>query len=159
MADARPRILVDADACPVKDEVCRVAWRRGATVLMVSDSWLRLPVHEDVSQLVVEQGPDAADDAIAEAAGPDAVVITADIPLAARALEAGALALSPKGRGWDARNIGDALATRSLMSELRAGVGTPGAQGGPAPFAKEDRSRFLQALDAALVALERRSPT
>ena len=146
------RILVDADACPVKDEIYKVAWRRAVPVTIVSNSHFRIPQHPLVSRIVVSDGFDAADDWIAEAAGPRTVVVTADILLADRCLKAGATVLSPTGRPFTAASIGGAIATRAIMADLRAG----GDQiGGPAPFAKADRSRFLSALDAALVRLAR----
>lgn len=146
------RILVDADACPVKDEVYKVAWRHEVPVVIVSNSWLRVPQHPLVSRQVVSDGFDAADDWIAEAAGPDAVVITADILLADRALKAGARVLAPNGKPFTTSSIGAAIATRAIMADLRAG----GDQiGGPRPFAPADRSNFLQALDRELVALRR----
>lgn len=150
-----PRILVDADACPVKDEVYKVAWRHGVPVAIVSNSRLRVPDHPLVERVVVGGGFDAADDWIAGATDAASVVITADILLADRCLKAGAGAvLSPTGRPFTAGSIGAQVATRAIMADLRAGaVGDP--VGGPAPFAKADRSRFLQALDEALVKLTR----
>ena len=148
------RILVDADACPVKDEVYRVAERHGAQVTIVSNAAMRVPAVPWVRRVVVDAGFDAADDWIAQACGPDALVITADILLADRCLKADAAAvLAPNGRPFTAASIGSAVAVRAIMADLRAG----GDQiGGPAPFAKADRSRFLQALDAALVKLARK---
>lgn len=146
------RIIVDADACPVKDEVYRVAERYALPVLLVAASWMRVPSHERISLEVVEQGFDAADDWIAQRAGPGDIVVTADIPLAARCLAAGALALGTTGRPFTQDNIGDALATRELLSELR---GAGEVTRGPAPFEPRDRSRFLQALDAAVHAARR----
>ncbi len=147
-----PRILVDADACPVKDEVYRVAFRHAAAVWIVSNSRLRVPEHPLVTRVVVGDGFDAADDWIAEAAGADAIVVTADILLADRCLKAGAAVLAPTGRPFTPASIGTAIATRAIMADLRAG----GDQlGGPAPFAKADRSRFLSALDEAVVRLLR----
>lgn len=146
------RILVDADACPVKDEVYRVAWRRAVPVTIVANTHLRVPAHPLVDRVVVSDGFDAADDWIADAAGPHALVVTADILLADRCLKAGATVLAPNGRPFTTSSIGAAIATRAIMADLRAG----GDQlGGPAPFAKADRSRFLQALDAALERLGR----
>jgi hypothetical protein len=146
------RILVDADACPVKDEIYRVAWRVGVTVVIVSNQHLRIPAHPLVTRTVVSDGFDAADDWIAEQANARAVVITADILLAHRCLKKGAMVLSPTGKPFTTASIGSAVATRAIMADLRAG----GDQlGGPKPFAKEDRSRFLQALDTALVRLGR----
>lgn len=148
----QPRILVDADACPVKDEIYKVAWRHEVPVTVVSNQHIRVPQHPLVSRVVVSDAFDAADDWIAEAAGPDAVVITADILLADRALKAGARVLSPTGKPFTTSSIGSAIATRAIMADLRAG----GDQiGGPKPFAAADRSRFLQALDTMLVALKR----
>lgn len=146
------RILVDADACPVKDEVYRVAERHGARVSIVSNSHFRVPVLPWVERIVVSDGFDAADDWIADAAGADCVVVTADILLADRCLKAGATVLAPNGRPFTGASIGGAIATRAIMADLRAG----GEQlGGPPPFAKADRSKFLQSLDAALVRLAR----
>lgn len=146
------RILVDADACPVKDEVYRVAWRVGVPVVIVSNQHLRVPAHPLVSRVVVSDGFDAADDWIAGQADAHAVVVTADILLADRCLKQGATVLSPTGRPFTADSIGGAIATRAIMADLRAGGDRIG---GPAPFAKADRSRFLSALDAALVKLAR----
>lgn len=146
------RILVDADACPVKDEIYKVAWRHEVPAVIVSNSWMRVPVHPLITRQVVSDGFDAADDWIAEQANARSVVITSDILLADRALKAGAAALSPTGKAFTTSSIGSAIATRAIMADLRAG----GEQlGGPAPFSNTDRSRFLQALDTALVALKR----
>ena len=148
-----PRILVDADACPVKDEIYKVAWRHEVPVTIVANAFIRIPAHPLITRMVVSDGFDAADDWIAEQSGPDAIVITADILLADRALKAGATVLSPNGKPFTQASIGSAIAVRAIMADLRAG----GEQlGGPAPFAKTDRSRFLQALDTAIVALKRR---
>ena len=153
---AGPRILVDADACPVKEEVYRVAWRHGSPVKVVSNSRLRVPDHPAVERVLVAGGFDAADDWIAEAAGTDTVVVTADILLADRCLKAGATVIGPTGRPFTTDSIGAAVATRAIMADLRSGLGAGGdAVGGPPPFGKADRSRFLQALDAALVRLKR----
>jgi len=145
--------VVDADACPVKDEVYRVAERYGLPVLLVAASWMRVPATDRITLEVVEQGFDAADDRIAEWVGPADIVVTADIPLASRCLEKGAFAIGTTGRPFTEDNIGDALATRELMSELR---GAGEVTRGPAPFEARDRSRFLQALDAAVHAVRRR---
>ncbi|MCP3736499.1 YaiI/YqxD family protein [Sphingomonas sp. RP10(2022)] len=146
------RILVDADACPVKDEIYKVAWRRDVPVTIVANSHFRVPVHPLVTRVVVSDGFDAADDWIAEAADGAAVVVTADILLADRCLKAGATVLSPTGKPFTPASIGGAIATRAIMADLRAG----GDQlGGPKPFAAADRSRFLQALDTALAKLQR----
>ena len=148
-----PRILVDADACPVKEEVYRVAFRRGVAVRVVSNARIRIPDHPLVERVVVSEAFDAADDWIAEAATPRDVVITGDILLADRALKAGATVLGHNGKPFTNAGIGAAIATRAIMADLR--VGAEGITGGPAPFAKADRSRFLQALDEALVMLAR----
>lgn len=146
------RILVDADACPVKEEIYKVAWRHEVPVTVVSNQHIRVPQHPLVSRIVVSDAFDAADDWIAEASGPGVMVITADILLADRALKAGARVLSPTGKPFTTSSIGSAIATRAIMADLRAG----GDQiGGPKPFAAADRSRFLQALDTALVAMKR----
>ena len=147
------RILIDADACPVKDEVYRVAFRHGAAVRVVSNLRMRVPDHPLVERVVVSDRFDAADDWIAEAAGPQDVVITGDILLADRALKAGATVLGHNGKPFTNAGIGAAIATRAIMADLR--VGADGIGCGPAPFAKADRSRFLQALDEALVRLAR----
>ncbi|MBV8687039.1 MAG: YaiI/YqxD family protein [Alphaproteobacteria bacterium] len=149
-----PRILVDADACPVKEEIYKVAWRHGVPVAVVSNMRLRVPDHPLVERVTVSDAFDAADDWIAGAAGPATVVITADILLADRALKAGATVLGPTGKPFTTSSIGAAIATRAIMADLRAGAAGD-AVGGPAPFSKADRSRFLQALDEALVRLKR----
>ena len=152
MPPTPPQILVDADACPVKDEIYRVAFRRRVPVAIVANSYLRTPDDSLVSLTVVSDGFDAADDEIAARAGPRTVVVTADILLAERCLKAKAVVLAPTGKPFTVDSIGAAVATRAIMADLRAG----GEQiGGPAPFTKVDRSRFLQALDTALVKLER----
>lgn len=148
------RILVDADACPVKEEIYKVAWRREVPVTLVSNQHLRIPAHPLLSKQVVGSGFDAADDWIAEAAGPGAVVVTADILLADRCLKAGAAVLSPTGKPFTANSIGAAVATRAIMADLRAGAVGEGI-GGPPPFSKADRSRFLSGLDEALARLQR----
>ena len=147
------RILVDADACPVKDEVYRVAFRHGVAVKVVSNMRMRVPDHALVERVVVSDKFDAADDWIAETASPSDVVITGDILLADRALKAGATVIGHNGKPFTNASIGGAIATRSIMADLRVGGDVVG---GPAPFAKADRSRFLQALDEALVRLARR---
>jgi uncharacterized protein YaiI (UPF0178 family) len=138
---------IDADACPVKEEVYRVAERCGLTVFVVSNSWIRTPRASWITSVVVEAGPDVADDWIAERAGLGDVVITADIPLAKRVLAAGAQALHPTGRMFTMDNIGAALASRAIGEHLRS-IGD--VTTGPAPFVPADRSRFLQALDVAV---------
>ena len=146
-----PAILVDADACPVQEEIYRVAARHKAHVRVVSNSPFRVPVSERVKRVVVSDGFDAADDWIAENAGPGTVVITADILLAERCLKAGAVVRRHDGKGFDAASIGSAIATRAIMEDLRAGM--DGVGGGPPPFGKADRSNFLQALDRVLVGM------
>ena len=147
-----PRILVDADACPVKEEVYRVAWRHDVPVAVVSNARIRLPDHPLIERVLVSDAFDAADDWIAEAAGPQTLVVTADILLADRCLKAGASVIAPNGKPFTANSIGAAIATRAILADLRAG----GDQmGGPPPFSKADRSRFLQALDEALVRMKR----
>jgi uncharacterized protein YaiI (UPF0178 family) len=145
-------IFIDADACPVKDEVYRVAERhiaRGTeiTVAVVSNSGVAIPRADFIARVVVPAGPDAADDWIAEHADASSIVVTQDIPLASRAIKAGAAAIAPNGRAFTEESIGLALAQRNLMDELRsAGAVT----GGPKPFARQDRSAFLSALDQAV---------
>jgi uncharacterized protein YaiI (UPF0178 family) len=146
------RILVDADACPVKEEVYKVAWRREVPVRVVSNSWLRVPDHPLIERIVVSDKFDAADDWIADEADARTIVITGDILLADRALKAGATVIGHNGKPFTTASIGGAIATRAIMADLRAGGDVVG---GPAPFAKADRSRFLQALDEALVRLAR----
>ena len=146
-------ILVDADACPVKDEIYKVALRHAVAVKIVSNSAFRVLAHPLVERVVVGSGFDEADDWIAEQSDADSIVITADILLADRALKAGATVLSPSGKPFTANSIGTAIATRAIMADLRAGGDMIG---GPAPFAKTDRSRFLAALDEALVKMKRR---
>ncbi len=148
-----PQILVDADACPVKDEIYRVAWRHEVAVKVVSNSRLRVPEHPLIERVVVSDGFDAADDWIAEAADARSIVVTADILLADRALKAGATVLGPNGKPFTMASIGPAIATRAIMADLRAGMSD--GMGGPPPFSKADRSQFLQALDTALVRLKR----
>jgi len=145
-------IYVDADACPVKNEIYRVAERYELHVTLVSASPMWIPSAPNLSLEVVDHGFDAADDWIVAHAGRDDIVVTADIPLAARCLERGAYALGPTGRPFTESNIGDVLATRNLLSELR-GAGLDSS--GPPPFEARDRSRFLQALDQAVHTLRR----
>jgi uncharacterized protein YaiI (UPF0178 family) len=145
-------LYIDADACPVREEVYRVARRYGLEVFVVSNSWTRTPAEPLVQAVVVEDGPDVADDWIAERAGRGDVVITSDIPLAARALKAGAQAIRPSGQAFTADNIGSALTSRAVGEHLRSfGEITSG----PRPFSAADRSRFLQALDTAVVKARR----
>ena len=139
----------------MKQEVYRVAERYDLPVTLVAGSWMRIPSAPNLSLEVVDQGFDAADDWIVARAGPGDIVITADIPLAARCLERGATVIGPTGRPFTESNIGDAVATRNLLSEMR-GAGLD--SGGPPPFDSRDRSRFLQALDRAIHALRRANP-
>lgn len=147
-----PRILVDADACPVKDEIYRVAYRHEVAVTIVSNSPIRVPAHPLIDRIVVSDGFDAADDWIAEKAAADAIVITADILLADRCLKAKATVIGNNGKPFTLSSIGAAIATRAIMADLRAD-GT--AIGGPPPFGKTDRSRLLQSLDEAIVKMKR----
>jgi hypothetical protein len=139
------RLLIDADACPVKAEAERVATRLGLRMVLVSNGGIRPSANPLVESVYVAAGPDEADKWIASAAGPGDVVVTADIPLAARCLAAGARVLKPNGEELTAANIGITLATRDLMADLRAA--DPFRQGGGALFSRADRSRFLEALD------------
>ena len=154
MADTRPAITiyVDADACPVKQEVYRVAGRHGLKVFVVSNSPIAVPREPLIERVVVAAGMDAADDWIAERAAKGAIVVTQDIPLAARAVKAGAVAIAPNGKPFSESSIGITLATRNLMDSLRsAGEITAG----PKPFSPKDRSAFLQSLDREIVRLKR----
>ena len=145
-------IYVDADACPVKQEVYRVAERHGLKVFVVSNSPIAVPREPFIERVVVAAGMDAADDWIAERAARGAIVVTQDIPLAARTVKAGAVAIAPNGKPFSEDTIGMALATRNLMDSLRsAGEIT----GGPKPFSPKDRSAFLQSLDREIVRLKR----
>jgi len=139
-----PTIYVDADACPVKSEVYRVAERLGLQVKVVANASMFVPTSESIELIVVGNGMDAADDWIVEHAEANDIVIGDDIPLASRALKKGAYVLTPKGHEHTPESIGSALASREIMSHLRE-HGTMG--GGPAPFQPKDRSRFLQKLD------------
>ncbi len=152
MSGAEIRILVDADACPVKDEVYKVAFRHAVPVTIVSNSPIRVPDHPLIGRVVVGDAFDAADDWIAEACTPRSVVITGDILLADRCLKAGAVVMAHNGKPFTPGSIGGAIATRAIMADLRAGGD---AIGGPLPFGKTDRSRFLSALDEALARLAR----
>jgi uncharacterized protein len=145
-----PTIFVDADACPVKEEIYRVARRTGCAVQVVTNSFIRVP--PDVTLTVVDAGPDVADDWIAERVRPGDIVVTNDIPLASRTLKAGGAALGATGKAFTESSIGAALAQRELMEHLRS-FGEVG--GGPKPFSQTDRSRFLSALDAAVMKAKR----
>jgi len=142
------RILVDADACPVKDEIYKVAWRREVPVVVVSNQRIRVPDHPLIERVVVSDKFDAADDWIADRAEARTVVVTGDILLADRCLKKGSTVIGNNGKPFTNATIGGAIATRAIMADLRSGAGVTG---GPAPFAKADRSRFLQVLDEALV--------
>ena len=144
-------ILVDADACPVKEEVYKVAFRHQVPVRVVSNSYLRVPAHPLIERVMVSDSFDAADDWIAGNAGDRTVVITGDILLADRCLKKGSEVIGHNGKAFTPASIGSAVATRAIMADLR--VAADGITGGPPPFTKADRSRFLQALDEALVRL------
>ena len=146
-------IFIDADACPVKDEVYRVAARYGLKTHVVANAFLFVPAGPLIERVMVSQGPDVADDWIAQHAGPGDVVITSDIPLAERALRAGAAAIAPNGRAFTVDSIGAAMAGRAIMDQIRS---TGEIGGGPRAFDKRDRSRFLQALDEAIGREKRR---
>lgn len=145
--NARPDIYIDADACPVKDEAYKVAGRYGLKSYVVCNSFIRVPQTPAIELVVVDAGPDVADDWIAERVSPGDICITNDIPLAERCLAAGAQAISAKGSPFTTDSIGMAIAQRSLMDQLRS---TGEFGGGPKPFSPQDRSRFLQALDEAV---------
>lgn len=151
-ATGQLRILVDADACPVKEEIYRVAGRYSLPVSVVSNAIIRIPHDPLIERVIVSDAFDAADDWIAEQADAAAIVITSDILLADRCIKAGASVLAPNGKPFTADSIGSAIATRAIMADLRAG----GEQlGGPPPFSKNDRSSFLQALDTVIVRLRK----
>ncbi len=141
------RIFIDADACPVKDETYKVAARYGLKVFVVSNSFIQIPASPLIERRIVDAGPDAADDWIAEQTEAGDICVTNDIPLADRVLKAGGAAVAPNGRPFTADSIGSALAQRSIMEHIRS---TGEITGGPKPFAVADRSRFLQALDEAV---------
>jgi uncharacterized protein len=152
-AGAGIRIFVDADACPVKPEIYRVAERYGLKVFIVANAFMQVPRSDMIERVVVPEGPDVADDWIVERAGGSDIVITADIPLAARSVRKGATVLSPTGKLFDDDSIGMAVATRDLLTDLRsAGAETRG----PKPLSRQDISRFLSALDLAVVRLKRK---
>ena len=145
-------ILIDADACPVKDEAYRVGARYGVRTFVVANQPIAVPRDALIERVLVPAGPDVADDWIAERAGPSAVVITADVPLADRCLKVGAAVISSTGRRFTTASIGADLAMRNLLSDIRAAGETTR---GPKPFDRKQRSEFLQALDRAIVALRR----
>ena len=146
------RIFIDADACPVKDEVYRVAERYGLHTFVVSNSFMMIPRSPMIERIIVDAGPDVADDWIAEHTAPGDIAVTNEIPLADRVLKAGGHAVAPNGKPFTPDSIGSAIATRALMEQLRS---TGEITGGPKPFDRSDRSRFLQALDQ-IIQKERR---
>ncbi|MBC8372216.1 MAG: YaiI/YqxD family protein [Planctomycetes bacterium] len=148
-------IFIDADACPVKQEVYRVARRCKLNVTLVANTWMRIPPDPTISLRVVSDGFDAADDWIVEHVQPGDIVVTADIPLADRCIKKSASAIRPSGKPFTEESIGEVLAQRDLMAELReAGM----ISGGPAPMQQRDRSYFLQQLDVLIQAIRRRPP-
>lgn len=149
-------LYVDADACPVKEEVLTVAGRHALKVFLVSNQWMRMAVGPNVEKVVVPDTFDAADDWIADHVGQFDIVITADIPLAARCLESGAAVLGPTGKAFTADNIGMAVAMREVHNDLRQMGETPGYN---APFSRKDRSRFLSALEEVVQACKRSQGT
>ncbi len=145
-------ILIDADACPVKDETYKVAQRYGLKVTLVANSYMRIPSGDWITLVVVDKGLDEADDRIVDMVEADDIVITGDIPLAARCLDKGAKVLGHKGRPFTSENVCESLATRQLLSQLRdQGV----MMGGPPPFEQKDRSHFLQQLDQMINTIKR----
>ena len=147
-------VFIDADACPVKDEVYRVAARYGLQTHVVSNAFMAIPSHPKIARVVVEAGPDVADDWIAGRVAPGDVVVTSDIPLAERVLTAGATPIAPNGRIFTRDSIGSAIAQRAVLEQIRS---TGAITGGPPPFGKADRSRFLQALDETINRERRRN--
>jgi len=148
-------IYVDADACPVKSEVYRVAKRYQLNVTLVANAWMRTPDDPGITLEVVEDGFDAADDWIVDHVETDDIVVTADIPLASRCMQKGARAIGSTGRPFTEDNIGEAVATRDLLAVLRGGGEITG---GPPPLTKRDRSRFLQTLDEVIQSIRRKDP-
>jgi uncharacterized protein YaiI (UPF0178 family) len=140
-------IFIDADACPVKDEVYRVAQRHGLKVHVIANMFMQIPTHPLIERVLVEAGPDLADDWIAERAATGDIVITSDIPLAERVLKSGAAAIAPNGRPFTIDSIGTAIAHRAIMEQLRS---TGVATSGPKPFDRRARSQFLQTLDEVI---------
>ena len=145
-------IYIDADACPVKDEVYKVAARYGLKTFVVSNAFIQIPKSPLIERMIVDAGPDVADDWIAEQAVAGDIIITNDIPLAGRVLEKDAAAIAPNGRPFTRDSIGSALAQRAIMEHIRS---TGEITGGPRPFAAADRSKFLQALDEAIQKIRR----
>ncbi|MEL7542463.1 MAG: YaiI/YqxD family protein [Pseudomonadota bacterium] len=149
-------IYVDADACPVKEEIYKVAGRHKMKVFIVANSFMRMPASPLIERVLVDDGPDVADDWIAEHATPDDVVVTADVPLAARCVPEGIVTLAPNGKPFTPDNIGMKLATRNLMQDIREATHT---QTYNAAFGPQDRSRFLQALEQAIQTIKRKAST
>jgi hypothetical protein len=152
MATDRIIIFIDADACPVKEEIYKVAFRHEVAVSVVANSFIRIPDHPLIGRVIVGAGLDAADDYIAENAHEKSVIVTADILLADRGIKKSAKVIAPNGKPFTADSIGSAIAARAIMADLRVGGEIVG---GPPPFTRADRSRFLSALDEALVGLKR----
>jgi uncharacterized protein len=146
------RIYVDADACPVKDEIYRVAARHGLLVSVVAGSFIRVPQDPSIERVAAGHGMDAADDWIAERAGKGDIVVTSDIPLASRCVKAGAEVIAPNGKAFTEQSIGMTLAVRNLMTDLRS---SGEVTGGPKSFAARDRSTFLSALDQTIRRIQR----
>lgn len=151
------RIFIDADACPVRAEALRVAERHACRVYVVSNGGIRPDPNPLVETVIVPEGADAADKWIADRIGPGDICVTADVPLAARCIEAGGRAIRPNGEAFSQANIGHALAMRDLMADLRA-ANPLGPGGGAKPFGRADRSRFLDALDRMVRAAMREGP-
>jgi uncharacterized protein len=147
-------IYIDADACPVRKEVFTVAERHGLTVFVVTQGNIRVPIDPSIRLALVAEGPDAADDWIAERIGPGDICVTADVPLASRCLKKGASAIGSTGRRFTSDNIGTALASRDIAAHIRE---TGGQSGGPRPLAPKDRSRFLGELDGLINAIRRQA--
>lgn len=147
-------IYVDGDACPVKEEILRVATRHGLKIHMVSNSWMRLENSPLINQVIVAEGPDVADDWIAEHITANDIAITADIPLADRCVKQGACVIGSTGKPFTEESIGMALAMRDLMTQLRE---TGEITGGPSGFTKQDRSRFLSTLEETIQSVKRRT--
>jgi uncharacterized protein len=154
MTETTPRIYVDADACPVKDEIYRVAIRLGVTVSIVAGKFIRIPLDPLIERIAAGDGMDAADNWIAERAGPGDIVVTADIPLASRCVKAGAEVIAPNGKAFTEASIGMALAVRNLMTDLRS---SGEITVGPKPPGPRDRSNFLSALDQTIRRIQRRA--
>ncbi len=152
--DNQIHIYVDADACPVKDETYKVAYRTEVRVTIVSNSHFRIPVHPLIDRVVVSDSFDAADDYIAENANESSIVITSDILLAERCLQMGAYVLASNGKEFTKNSIGSAVATRAIMADLRAGMSNENI-GGPKAFTKADRSQYLSALDRIITKMKR----